>query len=257
MTDDTKPSLPVHAVAVKLSPFCAQDAVSWFRRAEIQFRLRKVTDPRTKADYVLEAIPEDLFPRIAAWMDRQDQDKDIRYDDLKSYLLQEFTLTVSARAQRLLSLPQTPLGDTTANTAWNEMQSLATLPNIDPSTNKPRRVDLLRELWLQRLPPSVRSALHDADDCPMDDLIKKADNLITAARAARVHDAVCCASTEGTPDINASRPTIYKRMPYSQTQFPRREDSSSRSSHGLCFYHNRFGARARKCLPGCQWPKNA
>ncbi|KAK3877229.1 hypothetical protein Pcinc_018029 [Petrolisthes cinctipes] len=72
------------AVSVKLSPFCPGEATSWFRGAEIQFRLRKVTDPCTKADYVLEAIPEQL-------------------------------------------------------------------------ANKPRRVDLLRELWLQRLPPNVRS----------------------------------------------------------------------------------------------------
>ena len=73
-TDGTKAAvnpndatLPVYAVvAVKLSPFCSREAASWFRRAEVQFRLRKVTDPRTKADYVLETVPEDIFPLGAA-----------------------------------------------------------------------------------------------------------------------------------------------------------------------------------------------
>ena len=156
--DHKKPAdstVPVNAVAVKLSPFCSKEAVSWFRRAEVQFRLRKVTDPRTKADYVLEAIPEELFPRVAAWLDNQDTGVD--YEELKTYLLQEFTLSVTARAQRLLSLPRIPLGDTTARAAWHEMQALATLPEIDPATNKPRRVDLLRELWLQRLPQAVNN----------------------------------------------------------------------------------------------------
>ena len=74
------------------------------------------------------------------------QNKDIEYDALKSYLLQEFMLTVSTRAQKLLNLPRTPLGDTMARAAWNEMQALSTLPHFDPATNKPRRVDLLREL---------------------------------------------------------------------------------------------------------------
>lgn len=187
MTAESNPSTASSlslALSVKLSPFCPGEATSWFRRAEIQFRLRKVTDPRTKADYVLEAIPEHLFPRVAAWLDNQDQSRDIDYESLKSYLLQEFTLTVSALAQRLLSLPQLPLGDTTAHAAWNEMQALAMLPDLDPETKKPRQVDLFRELWLQRLPPNVRSALHEADDSPMDDLIKKADNLINAARAS-------------------------------------------------------------------------
>ncbi|XP_063854589.1 uncharacterized protein LOC135096773 isoform X3 [Scylla paramamosain] len=88
MEEDTKPSNAkptVSTVTVKLSPFCASEAASWFRRAEVQFRLRKVTSPQTKADYVLEAIPETIFPRITAWLDNQDKDV---IDDLKQYLLQ-------------------------------------------------------------------------------------------------------------------------------------------------------------------------
>ena len=251
-SDSTGPS--IHAVAVKLSPFCSKEATSWFRRAEVQFRLRKVTDPRTKADYVLEAIPEELFPRIAAWLDNQD--KDIVYEDLKTYLLQEFTLSVSARAQRLLNLPQTPLGDTTAHAAWNEMQALATLPGLDPTTNKPRRVDLLRELWLQRLPSSVRAALYEADDSPMEDLIKKADNLINAARASRIPDAVCSAIVEDLPNTNAAKSTVRKWPPNNQARDRKPGASGQHQPHELCYYHYRFGAGARKCIPGCQWSKN-
>ena len=87
-------TLPVYAVAVKLSPVCSRETASWFRRAEVQFRLRKITDPHTKADYLLEAVPEDIFPRVAAWLDNRH--KDIEYDAFKSYLLQEFTPNVSA-----------------------------------------------------------------------------------------------------------------------------------------------------------------
>ncbi|ROT60615.1 hypothetical protein C7M84_021859 [Penaeus vannamei] len=197
----------IHTVAVKLSPFCPQEATSWFRRAEIQFRLKRVTDPRTKADYVLEAIPEQLFPRVAAWLDNQDQNQDVEYENLKSYLLQEFTLSVSARAQKLLSLPHIPLGDNSTCSMERD-----TLLDLDPTTNKPRRVDLMRELWLQRLPPSVRSALHEADDSPISDLIKKADNLINAARASRKPDTTYSASAEDVPDINAAN----KRRPNTQ-----------------------------------------
>ncbi|ROT85278.1 Transposon Ty3-I Gag-Pol polyprotein [Penaeus vannamei] len=180
-------------------------------------------DPRTKADYVLEAIPEQLFPRVAAWLDNQDQNQDVEYENLKSYLLQEFTLSVSARAQKLLSLPHIPLGDTTAHAAWNEMQALATLPDLDPTTNKPRRVDLMRELWLQRLPPL----------------------------ASRKPDTTYSASAEDVPDINAAN----KRRPNSQVRHYKPGSASSQPSHGFCYYHYRFGAGAHKCLPGCQWPK--
>ena len=62
---------------------------------------------------MLEAIPEELFPRISAWLDKRD-DAEIHFDDLKAYLLKEFTLSISARAQKLLSMAKQPLGDMTA-----------------------------------------------------------------------------------------------------------------------------------------------
>ncbi|XP_063868271.1 uncharacterized protein LOC135104670 [Scylla paramamosain] len=234
-TDNTKANtdvVPVHAVAVKLLPFCSKEAVSWFRRAEVQFHLRKITDPRTKADYVLEAVPEELFPRIAAWLDNQV--KDVEYEDLKSYLLQEFTLSVSARAQHLLSMPQTPLGDTTAHTAWNEMQALATLPDLDPKTNKPRRIDLLRELWLQRLPSSVRADLHEVDDCPMEDLIRKADNLINAARASCSPDAICSFPAENLPNTNAAKFAPHRWPLNNQVRDHKLGAHDQLPPHGMC-----------------------
>ncbi|XP_069999228.1 uncharacterized protein [Penaeus vannamei] len=124
--------------------------------------------------------------------------------------------------------------------AWNKMQALATLPDLDPTTNKPRRVDLMRELWLQCLPPSVRSALHEADDSPINDLIKKADNLINAARASRKPDTTYSVSAEDVPDINAAN----KRRPNSQVRHYKPGSASSQPSHGFCYYHYRFGAGA-------------
>ena len=85
-------------------------------------------------NYVLEAIPEELFPRIAAWV--ENQTKDVDYEDLMTYLLQEFTLSISTLAQRLLSLPQPPQGESSAHATWNEMQALATLPDLDPTIKK-------------------------------------------------------------------------------------------------------------------------
>ena len=136
------------------------------------------------------------------------------------------------------------------------MQALATLTDLDPTTKKPRRIDLLRELWLQRLPSSVRAALHEADDSPMEDLIKKADNLINAAKASRIPDAVCSALVEDLPNTNAAKSTVRKWLPNNQTRDRKPGASGQNPPHGLCYYHHKFGAGARKCTPGCQWSKN-
>ena len=239
----------IHAVTVKLSPFSTQEPLSWFRRAEVQFRLRKITDPRTKADYVLEAIPDDVFPRVSAWLD--DQDDEINYEALKTHLLKEFTLSISARAQRLLNMPRQPLGDRTAHAAWDEMQALAKIPGGDRTTDKPRHVDLLRELWLQRLPPSVRALLHDAEYIPMDTLVKKADELLEAAKASHPHDAIYHTEereeTTNASDVNHTA---------SKNNYQRPRPNNQRPSSKFCYYHTRFGKDARKCEPNCRWPKN-
>ncbi|ROT85276.1 Transposon Ty3-G Gag-Pol polyprotein [Penaeus vannamei] len=172
--------------------------------------------------------PEQLFPRVAAWLDNQDQNQDVEYENLKSYLLQEFTLSVSARAQKLLSLPHIPLGDTTAHAAWNEMQALATLPDLDPTTNKPRRVGLDAGAVAAAPSPSVRSALHEADDSPINDLIKKA--AISSMLPEHLE--------------NLTQPTLHPPRTSLTSMLLTSDDPT-----------HRFGAGAHKCLPGCQWPK--
>lgn len=246
MTGGDTATTTVHAVAVKLSPFSTQEPTAWFRRAEVQFRLRKISDERTKADYVLEAIPESLFPQIAAWLD--DQPDEINYADLKDYLLKEYTLTPSARAQRLLRFPLQPLGDRTARVVWNQMQALARLPTIDPTTKGYRQVDLMKELFLQTLPSSVRAALPDADALEMTALVKRADDLIDAANA----------SQRSTPISAVAEPPISDTSAVDRA--PRRHRLDPRPglllASGRCFYHEKYGAKARNCSPGCKWSKN-
>ncbi|XP_063882078.1 uncharacterized protein LOC135112080 [Scylla paramamosain] len=173
-----------------------------------------------------------------------------------SISFKEFTISVSAWLRHLLNLRLTPLGDTTAHAAWNEMQALATLLEHDSTTDKPQRVDLLWELWLQRLPSSVRAALHEADDCPVEELINKVDNLINTAKASCAPDTICPALVDNLPNTNAARPPVCKWLPDNQTCNCKPGVSSQHGQHGLCYYHHKFGAGACKCTPGCQWPKN-
>jgi len=237
----------IHTVAVKLPPFSTEEPISWFRRAEVQLRLRKVTCKQTMADYVLEAIPESVFPQVSAWLD--DQPEKLDYDVLKEYLLQEYTLSHSTRAQRLLQFPSQPLGDRTAHQVWNEMQALARLPAVDQE-KKNKKVDLMRELWLQTLPPNVRAALPDAENIDMRDLVKQADLLLDAANASHRPLAISRISKQAPSDAATAR---RKHLPEQQAHPSNRRHLPATD---VCFYHSRFGAAARKCLPGCQWSKN-
>ena len=254
----TATSSSINAVSVKLPQFSTQETVTWFRRAEIQFRLRKITDPRTKADYVLESGPDSVFVQIAAWLDQQ-QDE-VLYDDLRKYLLEEFTLSPSARAQKLLSFPQQSLGDRTAHSIWNEMQSLARLPEKDPTTGNYKQVDLMRELWLQTLPSPVRAALHDSTSLEMSVLVKKADDLLNAAKAAQSQN-LQSGITSAEPgavyaiERTAAAPGQQTRQQMQDRQNRRRSGTTFRAvilESGICSYHSRFGDKARNYIPGCK-----
>ena len=76
---------------LKLPTFSTVDVAIWFRCAEVQFRLKKITSSCTQADHVLAAIPDTLFPQMSAWLDAKGDDA-VEYNDLKLFLLKKFSL---------------------------------------------------------------------------------------------------------------------------------------------------------------------
>ena len=61
--NDTAASDAIAATAplLNLLPFTSKDAAPWFYRVEALFRLRNVTSPSRKADYVVGALPAEVF----------------------------------------------------------------------------------------------------------------------------------------------------------------------------------------------------
>lgn len=264
MTDSgTPPPSPAAATAqVKLPNFSVIDAPTWFRRAEVQFRLKKVTSPTTQADHVLAALPDELFPRISEWLISKG-DSAIGYSDLKNFLLQRFTPSPASRVTQLLQLAKQPLGDQRPSDALLEMKALARLPPAADGTV--RQLDLLRALWLLRLPESIRAVIPNAEEMDEDDLRQMADRLNDAQAAAGRHiNAVPLASSTAAPpdenDIAAVRhtPARARQPPARQhpNSRPRQQQNSGNFADGLCYFHAKFGPEARNCKPGCTWPKN-
>ena len=178
--DDSNALLAAAAAReVKLPTFCAAEAVSWFQRAEIQFRLKRETSRARIADHVLAALPQDVFVFLSDWLAGQGDSVD--YDQLKGRLLRKFVATPEQRANKLLALSRQPLGDLCASTAFREMRALTRMPQGDGTT---QTLDLLRVLWLQRLPSDVRRGITEFSVLSDDELIKLADALQEADRRA-------------------------------------------------------------------------
>ena len=94
---------PAGVLHFKLPTFSTVDAAVWFRRAEVQFRLRRVRSSHTQADHVLAAIPDTIFTHMSTWLDA------IEYQGLKAFLLQKFSPSAERLVQMILDLSNQPL----------------------------------------------------------------------------------------------------------------------------------------------------
>ena len=263
---------------VHLPPFCPTDAATWFRRAEVQFRLKNISSDSRKADFVLASLPDDVFSSLADYLDSLGS-APASYPDLKAHLLRDFVPTPEERAERLMQLTKQPLGDQRSSAAFREMKSLIRLPPASDGSSK--TLDLLRILWLLRLPDAVRSGITHFNDLSEVDLLKQADALQCATNAAsrRPIFAVTDAPTSQPDDVDGddvtdllaaasmqSRhhskrfPAHSQRLQYgdkypnNHSQPPR--GAAPKKADNYCFYHSRFGHAARKCRQPCSWPKN-
>lgn len=283
----------VSARDIKLPTFCAIDAPTWFKRAEVQFRLKNENSDTRKADHVLASIPDDVFPLLAEWLDDQG-DTPVTYQNLKARLLSQYVPSPEERAERLLQLTRQPLGDQRSSTAFQEMKALTRLPPY--ANGAPRKLDLLRILWLLRLPDSVRAGITNFTDVNEAELLKQSDALQNSTKAASRRPIFAATHQEDTlhtfrsqddaphasyevqqPNDDAltaaaylkpRRPTSsYPQQPPRRPQQQQSHQFYSQPPRGIapkkadfnskfCFFHSKFGHAARNCRQPCSWPKN-
>ena len=285
---------------LKLPPFSPIDAHHWFQRAEIKFRRRNISRDETKVDHILEAVPEDVFPRISEWLTQKGDA--VTYSDLRNHLLRMYTPSAANRAATILRLSTQDLGDQRPSEALLDLQALVRLPPDEDGNT--RTLDLLRELWLRRLPEPVREALTNAQDMTYEELREKADALLDASTAASQRQQVCVidedpllqedpptentqvAAAQATKWFQKTATTYNKRLPppgrhlrpYPPSVFPspvpptpvyhhpvsaptrrlpqQQQPRQLPPGNKVCYYHSTFGPEAKKCQPGCTWPKN-
>ncbi|XP_061568530.1 LOW QUALITY PROTEIN: uncharacterized protein K02A2.6-like [Cololabis saira] len=217
------------AAALRLPEFWQEDPGSWFEHIEAFFRLRGITEDDSRYHLVVVALGQQSTRRALQLL-RASPRRD-KYAALKQLLLRRFSLSASERADRLLSLPG--LGDGSAVELMDQMFLL--LGQDDGRF-------LFPHLFLRQLPPPVRAALANSSCLVTADyrgLAEEADRVLIATRSLAVHHVAPTAqrSTSGDAD-----PAVVAAV---KTQRRRGTD--------LCFFHQRFGAKARRCVPPCQF----
>lgn len=208
----------LNAVAIKLPTFWTTQPNVWFTQAEAQFHIKKVTEDSTKYYYVISALDQATASRIIHVLTNPPANG--KYDNLKEKLLETFGLTRRDRADKLLHM--SGLGDRKPSELMDEMLSL-----LDGHTF----CLLAEQIFLEQLPQDIRLQLTDSDFTDPRAVALRADVLWLAKQQ----------SASSIQQVSIRKPVPKQR---------------SSTGQDWCYYHAKFGEKARKCLPPCKHPEN-
>lgn len=270
----TSPSLPpgqdvlshgaqqpvLHALTVKIPPFWPADPVLWFANIEAQFALRGITVQLTKFFHVVGALGPSEAAEVRDIITVPPTERP--YDALKTALTRRTTASEQERLRQLLTAEV--LGDRRPSQLLRRMQQLLgdRASAVDES--------ILRELFLQRLPNTVRMILTTSSTVSLEALAEMADKIMDIAPPAISAVSAPSALSPTVSEFQALRDEVarltdlvstslhFNRRPRSpRPSSPRRGSrrrSPSRPQSAVpteCWYHQTFGANARNCQPPC------
>lgn len=216
-------SIMENAVALKLPSFWSAQPRVWFQLAEAQFALRNVAIDSTKYYHVVAALDQDTAKRLIDLLESPPQEE--KYSAIKQRLLGTFDLSPQERASRLLDLPD--LGDRKPSELMDDM--LALLGSHEACF-------IFQCLFLRRMPEDVR-------------VILAGEELTDPRRLAQRADALWLAGSGRTG-------ATVSRVASSSPSRSHGNNSHNVNDRGLCFFHRRFGEKARKCVFPCKYQGN-
>ncbi|VDP72113.1 unnamed protein product, partial [Schistosoma curassoni] len=139
----------------------------WFAQVEALFLARVIRSQATKYAHVVGALPIEVATEVGDLIDNVPETDP--YDKIKAAVIQRTSLSDEKRLQQLLTSCE--LGDKRLSRLLRHMRQLAGPYKLDET--------LLKQMWLQRLPHSVRQILSiSGTSVILDDLADMADKMM-------------------------------------------------------------------------------
>lgn len=232
------PPPPVYAVQLKLPAFFRKDPEIWFNLIETQFTLHNISTDQTKFSHLCSVLDAEVASRVRTKiMSPPEQNK---YASLKQAIIKAFGESDHAKMNRLMS--SMDLGDRRPSELLEDMRRLA---GTDQDSQ------MLKTLWLQKLPDDIRAIVACSPE--------GTDQAEQADKAFDVKHQYVNTVKPGTPN---ELQELKDQITALQRSLHNRDRSTTLSSkskkypneRGECYYHERFGAKARKCNKPCSYP---
>lgn len=256
---DDPVSPQVNRVAVKLPPFWADKPAVWFAQAEAQFKIAGITSDDTRFNYIVGNLDQRLAGEIEDIMTKPpDQNK---YEKIKEELIRRLSISEEQKVRQLISDEE--LGSRKPSQFLRHLRSLAGAALSDDN--------ILRQLWLRRLPQQVQAILAAQADLSLDKISELADKIIELSPGLGNVHATSAATSAATSvldkllqrvdDLGKQVAALSSGPQRSHRSRSRSASADSKQSRATtpdtsaknCWYHKRFGTKASKCISPCNW----
>ena len=258
----------IHSVNLRIPEYYPDDPECWLAQLEAQFDINRINSQLTRYRYLVGALPRTLTPELRDLIVKIPLDKP--YDTLKAAILQRTAPSETSQLETLLTGLR--LEGRTPSQLLRHMRQLAGTTLTDDK--------LLKHIWLKRLPESIATVLSaHANTSSLADLAASADKI-----HEYVNHTTAVATVTPVPQVSqipqpseldllnkklqilqlevqklqqprSSPPHRYRSSIKPSISRPRSTSRSSSRDRSLCFYHNRFGDKARKCEHPCSFSK--
>ncbi|XP_075535215.1 uncharacterized protein LOC142570762 [Dermacentor variabilis] len=222
-----------------------------FTQVEAQFSLAHITQDRTRYDYVVAHLDARYANEVRDILANPPMAN--LYEHLRTELIRRLS---PSEDQKVRQLQSAELAERKPSQLLRHMRALAGNMEVQDS--------LLRALWLQRLPPHVQAILQAQLTLPLDQLAGIADRVIEVSLPPLSPTVQAVATPLNTielarpiDDINRQLSSIQRRLDqhlptrHLQSRGQNTTPSQQPGDDDRCYYHRRFGDRARQCRPPC------
>lgn len=242
-------------VSVKIPPFWTEKPEMWFVTIEAQFKIAGISSDDTKFNYLIAQLDPKFLENI--W-DIIQNDSTNKYAAAKDRLLNTFKESENLRIKRLLTGLE--LGDLKPSQLLRKMQTLGDTKDISDK--------VLRTLWLEKLPDSVKNIIVVSDE-NLEKLAQMADKIVEMnphMEFAKINkEPSYAALLDKISSLEQQIASLHvQQRPRSRTpnRHAGRHRSQSRKRYDpngrFCYFHFKFGKKClpEKCKQPCSWQQS-
>lgn len=250
MADDIAVQEIASAVSLKLPPFWPGDPELWFEQVEAQFATKHITADQTKFNHLVASLTPETAAEVRELLfTPPDNDK---YATLKKAIIDRTTASAQARIKTLLNDQE--LDDRKPSQLLRRMRQLIGSHTALVTDG------LLKQLFVSRLPKHAQAVLATQDSISVDKMAELADKVVDAVGPQVFSVDSTNELSELKREITEIKQLLRGRTresaPADQRNRTRSKTPGSRSpteESSLCFYHRKYGAKARKCRDPCSF----